>query len=121
MGLGHLEVAPVNLFVLILIFGFVRLVFRLTFSQRPNHGAPPGAEEAERGPAAPKASLTITPPVPIMASRTKPAMPWSPMAPTPTLAVRASAVPVWQARAEPRRALSGLWPQVHGAPDTVLC
>jgi len=40
MGPGHLGVAPVNLFVLILLFGFVRLVFRLTFSQRPNPGQP---------------------------------------------------------------------------------
>ena len=38
MGPGHLGVAPVNLFVLILLFGFVRLVFRLTFSQSPNRG-----------------------------------------------------------------------------------
>jgi len=40
MGPGHLGVALVNLFVLILLFGFVGVVFRLTFSQRPNPGQP---------------------------------------------------------------------------------
>ena len=49
MGPEYLGAPPVNLFVLILVFGFAQLVVRLAFSQRPNPEQPQLKASPEAG------------------------------------------------------------------------